>query len=127
MKKIMISLMVLLLIVGCTGQPRYKGSSDNPKDITDATDGRSYSASRLILLVSEGTSEEQLNKLASQYSMTTRSLMEKTIVIFESALPFTADDLAAIKEEIAQNSFVQSVEYDYVVNLIDPVESLEDR
>ncbi len=126
MKKIMVSLLVLLLIAGCTGQPRYRGSADNPKDITDTEDGRSYSASRLLLVVNEGTSEEQLNKLAGRYSMTTRSLMDKTIVIFESSLPFTADDLAAIKEEIAQNAFVQSVEYDYVVTLIDPVEALED-
>ncbi|MBQ1878227.1 MAG: hypothetical protein II161_05350 [Erysipelotrichaceae bacterium] len=126
MKKIMISLMVLLLIVGCSGQPRYQGSADNPKDITDSVDGRSYSASRLILVVSEGTGEQQLNDLAARYSMTARPLMDKTIIIFESSLPFKAADLAAIRDEIAQNAFVQSVEYDYVVNLIDPVEPLVD-
>ena len=121
MKKIMLSLMTLLLLCGCVESGRYKPDINNPTEITDEEEGRSYSACRLLLLVEEGTGDEQLKKLADRYGMSYLTMMSGTIVLLESELPFSAKDLAAIKTEIEKADFVRSVDYDYIIKLDDPI------
>ncbi|MCR5067313.1 MAG: hypothetical protein K6A14_04545 [Erysipelotrichaceae bacterium] len=120
MKKIMLSLMTLLLLCGCAESSTYKPDMNNPMEITDEQDGRSYSACRLLLLVEEETDDTQLKKLADRYGMSYLTMMG-TIVLLESEQPFSAKDLAAIKAEIEKNDFVRSAEYDYIIKLDDPI------
>ena len=122
MKKIMISLLALLLLAGCTDTCKYRPSANYPDEITEEDSGRIYSAKRLVMVVDKGTDEEAIRKLAARYGMTIRYLMgDGTIAVFESELPFSADDLSKIREEIEQADFVQSAEYDYIIKLDDPV------
>ncbi|MBQ6655531.1 MAG: hypothetical protein IJM79_08440 [Erysipelotrichaceae bacterium] len=121
MKKIMISLLTLLLVCGCAETGRYMPDENNPVEIDDEISGRSYSACRLLLTVDEGTGNDELEKLAGRYGMSFLPLMSGTIVILESELPFSARDLAAIRAEIEQVSFVRSAEYDYIIKLDDPI------
>ena len=121
MRKIMISLLTLLLVCGCAETGRYMPDEKNPAEIEDEISGRSYSACRLLLTVDEGTGNDELEKLAGRYGLSFLPLMSGTIVILESELPFSAKDLAAIRAEIEQVSFVRSAEYDYIIKLDDPI------
>lgn len=130
MKKIMLVLMILLMVSGCAAAQDNEAlqqtpaiQTDNPEIIVDETSGREYSAHTLVFTVKEGTSEDDISKFAEKYGLKYSKFSSLgNIYLLESATPLSKADLAKIKNDLEQQPYCESAEYDYIIRLTDPVE-----
>lgn len=130
MKKIMLVLMILLMVSGCAAaqddealQQTPAIQTDNPETIVDEASGREYSAHTLVFTVKEGTDEAEISKFAEKYGLKYSKFSSLgNIYLLESATPLSKADLAKIKNDLEQQPYCESAEYDYIIRLTDPVE-----